>query len=96
MAVALGGRVAEELIYGPDNVTTGASGDFQQVTRALRLPQPRAPPLAAAVSRLPAAAAAAAACCCCCVPSVVPAAGASPVPACPLLCPLCRCPAWHA
>lgn len=30
MAVALGGRVAEELIYGPDNVTTGASGDFQQ------------------------------------------------------------------
>lgn len=31
MAVALGGRVAEELIYGPDNVTTGASGDFQQV-----------------------------------------------------------------
>ncbi len=31
MAVALGGRVAEEIIYGPDNVTTGASGDFQQV-----------------------------------------------------------------
>ena len=33
MAVALGGRVAEELIFGPDNVTTGASGDFQQVRR---------------------------------------------------------------
>lgn len=36
MAVALGGRVAEELIYGPDNVTTGASGDFQQVRFWLR------------------------------------------------------------
>ena len=39
MAVALGGRVAEELIYGPDNVTTGASGDFQQVG-SLLLPAP--------------------------------------------------------
>jgi cell division protease FtsH len=37
MAVALGGRVAEELIYGPDNVTTGASGDFQQVSRVARM-----------------------------------------------------------
>lgn len=31
MAVALGGRIAEEVIFGVDNVTTGASGDFQQV-----------------------------------------------------------------
>ena len=31
MAVALGGRVAEELILGPEAVTTGASNDFQQV-----------------------------------------------------------------
>ena len=37
MAVAMGGRVAEELIFGPDNVTTGASGDFQQVSRVARM-----------------------------------------------------------
>ena len=37
MAVAMGGRVAEELIFGPENVTTGASGDFQQVSRVARM-----------------------------------------------------------
>ena len=37
MAVALGGRIAEELIFGEDDITTGASGDFQQVTRVARL-----------------------------------------------------------
>jgi len=31
LAVALGGRVAEEIIFGEDNTTTGASNDFQQV-----------------------------------------------------------------
>ncbi|MCP9916518.1 ATP-dependent zinc metalloprotease FtsH3 [Cyanobium sp. ATX 6F1] len=36
MAVALGGRVAEELIYGEDEVTTGASNDLQQVARVAR------------------------------------------------------------
>jgi len=36
MAVALGGRIAEELIFGEDNITTGASNDFQQVTRIAR------------------------------------------------------------
>ncbi|KAF8092775.1 hypothetical protein N665_0401s0022 [Sinapis alba] len=36
MAVALGGRVAEEVIFGDDNVTTGASNDFMQVSRVAR------------------------------------------------------------
>ena len=31
LAVALGGRIAEEVIFGAENVTTGASNDFQQV-----------------------------------------------------------------
>ena len=31
LAVALGGRLAEEIIYGEDFVTTGASNDIQQV-----------------------------------------------------------------
>ncbi|KAJ0561869.1 ATP-dependent zinc metalloprotease FTSH [Helianthus annuus] len=36
MAVALGGRVAEEVIFGKENVTTGASNDFMQVSRVAR------------------------------------------------------------
>jgi cell division protease FtsH len=36
MAVALGGRIAEELIYGDEEVTTGASNDLQQVARVAR------------------------------------------------------------
>lgn len=36
MAVALGGRVAEEIVFGEDEVTTGASNDLQQVARVAR------------------------------------------------------------
>jgi cell division protease FtsH len=36
MAVALGGRIAEEIIYGNEEVTTGASNDLQQVARVAR------------------------------------------------------------
>ena len=34
--VTLGGRIAEELIFGDANITTGASSDIQKVTRAAR------------------------------------------------------------
>merc|ERR1712032_1726962 len=36
MCVALGGRIAEEIINGKDNVTTGASNDFQQCTQVAK------------------------------------------------------------
>jgi len=32
----LGGRAAEEVVFGPTEITTGASGDFQQVTSLAR------------------------------------------------------------
>lgn len=32
LAVAMGGRVAEELAFGPDKITTGASADIQMAT----------------------------------------------------------------
>lgn len=51
LAVAWGGRVAEELIFGASEVTTGASGDLQQIFRVARamvcqLGMSRLPPLA--------------------------------------------------
>jgi len=36
LAMMFGGRVAEELVFGPDNVTTGAGNDIQQATGLAR------------------------------------------------------------
>jgi cell division protease FtsH len=36
LAVMYGGRIAEELIFGPENVTTGAGNDIQQATEMAR------------------------------------------------------------
>jgi ATP-dependent metalloprotease len=35
--VSMGGKVAEELVYGPENVTTGASADIQSATQIARM-----------------------------------------------------------
>jgi cell division protease FtsH len=36
LAVAMGGRVAEEMTFGPENVTSGAVGDIDQATKMAR------------------------------------------------------------
>ena len=36
LAVALGGRIAEEILVGTDNITTGASSDLSRVQKVAR------------------------------------------------------------
>ena len=36
LAVAMGGRIAEELVFGKENITSGAVGDIQQATQMAR------------------------------------------------------------
>jgi cell division protease FtsH len=36
LAVAMGGRIAEELVFGKENITSGAVGDIQQATSMAR------------------------------------------------------------
>ena len=37
ICVAMGGRIAEEIVLGQDKITTGASNDFMQATNTARM-----------------------------------------------------------
>src|SRR5260370_7710681 len=41
LAVAMGGRVAEEISFGKDNITSGASSDIQQPTKLAKAMVPQ-------------------------------------------------------
>ena len=36
LAMAMGGRVAEEIVFGPDKVSNGAAGDIKMATEQAR------------------------------------------------------------
>src|SRR5262249_48567875 len=46
LAIMMGGRVAEELVFGKEKVTSGAASDIEQATKLARMIVPRGAPSA--------------------------------------------------